>query len=105
MMKGRILYLLVAFLSLAFLTSACQTVVDATKEEANKEVIRRFVREGKNRENPAVFGEVFSPDYQHHFKIPGEELPPGLAGSGSFFHLLLYQRPRIAVKIRFHYSR
>lgn len=110
-MKQRILLVITTIAALALLLSACQPVVDiasaeTTSEttvestlEANKAIIRRFVQEGKNRENPAVFGEIFSPEYQHHFHMPGEEMPPGLAGSARVGEIFGVAFPEIEVTI------
>ena len=112
-MKQRIYLFITAVAALALLISACQSVVDIASAEsssetsaessleANKAVVRRFVQEGKNRENPAVFGEIFSPEFQHHFHITGEALPPGLAGTARVGEIFGIAFPAIKVTIEF----
>ena len=46
--------------------------------ETNKATIRRFVEEGINRSNEALFLELLDPDVVDHNAQPG--LPPGRAG-------------------------
>src|SRR5689334_15113414 len=46
--------------------------------EVNKAIVRRFVEEGINESNEAVFLDLLSPDVVDHQARPG--LPPGRAG-------------------------
>ena len=49
--------------------------------ESNKEVVKALVSDVKNRANPARAGELLSENYTHHFHIPGQDIPQGIAGS------------------------
>ncbi|MBV7334779.1 ester cyclase [Chloroflexi bacterium TSY] len=106
-MKQRIYLFITTITALALLVSACQPIMDIASAEAtsvstleaNKALIRRFVKEGKNRENPAAVREIFSPDYQHHFHMPGEEIPPGLAGPARIGEIFGTAFPEIEVTI------
>lgn len=69
------------------------------QEQSNKEIIRRLVAEVKNRSNPAAAGELFAPDYIHHFDFPGETLPPGLAGSARIGEIFGTAFPQITVTL------
>jgi predicted SnoaL-like aldol condensation-catalyzing enzyme len=67
--------------------------------EANKEVIRRFVRDLKNRQNPAAGPELLAPNYVHHFHMPGETLPPGIEGAGRVGQIWGQAFPEIKVTL------
>jgi predicted ester cyclase len=46
--------------------------------EANKALVRRFVEEGINQSNEAVFLDLLASDVVDHYALPG--LPPGSEG-------------------------
>jgi len=67
--------------------------------EQNKELVRRFVRDVKNRKDLAASQELFSPDYEHHFHMPGETVPPGYAGAGRVGEIFGEAFPEIKVTL------
>lgn len=69
------------------------------QEDANMEIITRFHTDVKNRANPATAAELVSPDYVHHFRFPGETLPPGPAGSGRVGEIFGIAFPEITVTL------
>lgn len=67
--------------------------------EANKEVVRSLVRDLKNRGNPANAAQLLSSDYTHHFHIPGQDIPQGLAGSMRVGEIFGEAFPKIEVTL------
>ena len=67
--------------------------------EKNKEVIRNFVRDIKNRKNLQAGGDLLHQDYKHEFHWPTESIPPGLAGPMMMGQLFATAFPTIDVQI------
>ena len=67
--------------------------------EQNKELVKRFVQDVKNRKDPAASQEIFSMEYEHHFHMPGEVIPPGYVGAGRVGEIFGEAFPEIKVTV------
>ena len=96
-MKKLLIVMLVFMMVMS--TSIAVLAQDAETLEANKELVRRLVHDVKNRNNPSAGAEILSPDFTHHWSIPGVDIPEGLAGAGMIGEIFGQAFPEISVEI------
>ena len=66
--------------------------------EQNKDVVRHFVAEFKNKGNFAIVDELFTVDFVHHIAMPG--LPPGRDGMKAVGQAVYAAFPDVHVDIQ-----